>query len=193
MTYYEMLGKQIVRARVRPHQKITAGRYASRLRLKNLMARWHANYSANGANRWRDAAWPDMHGVNLYIRLNTPWADPPAFLLPPVQGAYPLPTICADHSDPYHYHYHLTWNPADYPGFDWMTAWFYQGAQWQAIQTMFRKISYGYGDTMSIITGAPLYLGLNYPNTGDVRRRGFWPCERQFGGPIAAASIPLCP
>ncbi len=113
VTYYEMLGKQIVRARVRPHQKISSARYANRQQWKLLMSWWsHTRFSFH--YYWQDAAANEMHGVNLFIRQNRPVVTTPAYLWPRKDFTYPAFTIRRQDLGA-NWKIWYSWNPADYP------------------------------------------------------------------------------
>lgn len=111
VTYYEMLGKQIVRARVRPHQKISSARYANRLSWKKLMAYWrnHRNEHVEAFRPWALAH--GMHAVNAWLHVNAPWTWPLKSLAVQDLSAQSPFSVHRHHGSPL-YQFHVTWTPA---------------------------------------------------------------------------------
>lgn len=88
VTYYEHLGRTIVRARVRPHQKISSARYWNRQAWKDVM-RWWRIFRPLSSREWRYHAANRMHGVNLFVQRNRPVETLPLYYWPPLEMLWP--------------------------------------------------------------------------------------------------------
>jgi len=114
VVYYSHLGKTVVRARVRPHQKLTAGRIASRNAIKTLMAFWRI-HKTNRRTAWNSQASPAMHGVNLFVRDNRPYVPDLQYSWPPSPYSWSLPQFYRELSAGFWY-LHATINWDNLPG-----------------------------------------------------------------------------
>lgn len=115
VTYYTLLGQQVVRARVRPHQKISSGRYWARQFFKDTMALWYFKKRFTALS-WLDDAAGVMHGVNRFVQQNHPLGDVLSCVWPTHNAPFPPVSVCkVDHGPTWWYYF--SWPPAGYPDY----------------------------------------------------------------------------